>query len=259
MNAQALLHRVADQYRRILGENLTGLYVHGSIAFGCFTPETGDIDFLAVVRRALTQAEKEALIRVLLDLTPLAPPKGFEMSVVTEAAVKPFQYPTPFETHFSNAHRVRAEADLTAYCREMQGTDPDLAAHITVLHHTGVTLWGAPIPSVFAPVPRACYADSIMQDITGAEAAIADDPVYVTLNLCRVLAALTENAVLSKEQGGRWGLQHLPEHHHPLLRAALAAYRGERPFPGGLPLQPFAGELLAHIRAAADPECKHWP
>lgn len=100
---------------------------------------------------------------------------------------------------------------------------------------------------MFGPVPRAAYVDSLMCDIASAEEDIADNPVYVTLNLCRVLAYLTEGVVLSKHQGGEWGLTHLPAEYHPLLRAALEAYGGAA-FPEGLPLADFAAEMLTRIR-----------
>ena len=247
MNERELLQRVCDAYRRILGEKLVGFYVHGSIAFGCFTWATGDIDFLVVTEAPLTQPEKEALIRVLLDLDAEAPPKGFEMSVVLRSECGHFRHPTPLELHFSNAHRARAAADLSAYCRDMHGEDPDLAAHFTVIRHIGETLFGAPIAEVFADVPRAAYVDSILGDVDGAAWEIADNPVYITLNLCRVLAYLAEGAVLSKRQGGEWGIKHLPEKHHPLLHAALAAYGGAD-FPAGFPLTDFAREMLGRIR-----------
>ena len=246
MNERDLLQQVCDAYRRILGEKLVGFYVHGSIAFGCFTWATGDIDFLVAVDAPLSQSEKEALIRVLLDLDADAPPKGFEMSVVLRDVCKPFQYPTPFELHFSNAHRARARADLSAYCRDMHGVDPDLAAHCTVIRHRGETLFGEPIEAVFGEVPRAAYADSILGDVGDAVQDIADNPVYVTLNLCRVLAYLTEDAVLSKQDGGEWGLTHLPEEYHPLLRAALAAYEGA-PFCTEYLPETFAREMLRRI------------
>ena len=247
MNERELLARVCDAYRRILGEKLVGFYVHGSIAFGCFTWATGDIDFLVVTEAPLTQPEKEALIRVMLDLDAEAPPKGFEMSVVLRSECRHFRHPTPFELHFSNAHRARAAADLSAYCRDMHGEDPDLAAHFTVIRHMGETLFGAPIAEVFADVPRDAYVDSILGDVDGAAREIADNPVYITLNLCRVLAYLAEGAVLSKRQGGEWGIKHLPEMHHPLLHAALAAYGGAD-FPAGFPLTDFAREMLGRIR-----------
>lgn len=244
--ARQLLERVGSEYRRILGQKLTGIYLHGSMAFGCFTWATGDIDFLVAVEEPLTQAEKEALVRVLLDFTPEAPPKGFEMSVVLRTVCKPFRYPTPFELHFSNAHQSRAAADLTAYCRDMHGDDPDLAAHITVLRRKGETLCGLPVDAVFGEVPRHCYVDSIIGDVRSAPEDIGDNPVYVTLNLCRVLAFLQDGLVLSKRQGGEWGLQHLPEETHPLLRAAMAAYGGAA-FPTGLPLAAFAADMLERI------------
>ena len=247
MREMALLHRVCDAYRHILGDKLIGFYVHGSIAFGCFTWETGDIDFLCVVAAPLTQEEKETLIRTLLDLSAEAPAKGFEMSVLQQDACTPFIYPTPFELHFSNAHKLRAEADLFAYCRDMHGTDPDLAAHVTVLHHVGLALYGPPIAEVFGEVPHACYLDSICVDIADAAQNAAANPVYYTLNLCRVLAYLTEGSVLSKAQGGQWGLAHLPEAHHSLLTGALAAYRTGRELPEST--EAFAAMMLRRIRA----------
>ena len=246
MTERELLQRVCNEYARILGQKLTGIYLHGSMAFGCFTWATGDIDFLVVVEEPLNQSEKEALIRVLLTLAPDAPPKGFEMSVVLRAVCNPFRYPTPFELHFSNAHQSRAEADVSAYCRDMHGDDPDLAAHCTVLRHRGEALLGAPIAQVFGEVPRSCYVDSILGDVRSAPEDIRENPVYVVLNLCRVLAYLQEGAVLSKRQGGEWGLTHLPEETHPLLRAALAAYGGAA-FPEGMALEAFATDMLGRI------------
>ena len=46
--ALALLDTVAGRYEEILGKNLVGIYAHGSLAFGCFSWERSDIDFLVV-------------------------------------------------------------------------------------------------------------------------------------------------------------------------------------------------------------------
>ena len=249
MNELDLLARICSGYRHILGEKLTGIYLHGSLAFGCFTWDTGDIDFLVVVEEPLNQSEKEALIHVLLDMTPHAPPKGFEMSVVLREDCDPVVHSVPFELHFSNAHKDRAEADLPAYCREMQGMDPDLAAHFAVTREVGQAVYGLPVSEVFGDVPRSVYAQSILYDVDSAETDITDNPVYVTLNLCRALAYLQEGLVLSKQQGGQWGLTHLPAAHHPLLHAALLAYAGGT-FTAVKGLQDFAAEMLQDIRAS---------
>lgn len=247
MNEQELLDKIAAACRAILGGKLTGIYVHGSIAFGCFHWEASDIDFLIVVETPLTLEEKEGLIRALLALDPCAPPKGFEMSVVLALVCKPFRFPTPFELHFSNAHKARCQADLTKYCRIMNGADPDLAAHFTVIRAVGNVLWGKPIGEVFGPVPRADYWDSIRGDVEDAAAEILRDPVYYILNLCRVLAFGEEGKVLSKEQGGRWGMQRLDD--PTLVRAALDAYMGRSEFRAEeAELRAFAADMLRRIQ-----------
>jgi len=247
MNEQEIMNAVRDAYRRILGEKLTGIYVHGSIAFGCFRWERSDIDFLVVTEEPLTQQEKEALIRTLLEMDDCAPPKGFEMSVVPRSACMPFRDPVPFELHYSNAYRENYRRDLQGTCQTMRGTDPDLPAHMMVAGRVGIALCGLPVEQVFAPVPKTSYLASIRQDAEDARAGIGKDPVYYVLNLCRVLACVRENLVLSKEQGGEWGMDHLPEE-RAWIEPALKAYCGSisAPFPTGL--EGFAERMLERIR-----------
>ena len=224
MTLKALLDTIRADFTRILGGKLTGLYLHGSIAFGCFRREVSDVDFLAVVSSPLTLSEKVSIIRAIIALTPEAPPKGIEMSVVTEAVCRNFVYPTPYELHFSNFHLERYLSDLEGYCQMLQGNDPDLAAHFAVTYAVGQTLCGKPIDEVFAPVPRDALLSSIRADV--AEADMDENPVYFTLNLCRVLACQEQGLLLSKRGGGEWGLENLPEKYHPVIRAALAVYTG---------------------------------
>lgn len=229
-NEKELLERISIEYRRILKNKLVGIYVHGSIAFGCFNWEKSDIDFLVVTEEIPTSEEKERLIEVLLRLEKEAPPKGFEMSVILEKYCGSFVYPTPFELHFSNAHMESCRKDLKAYCQSMNGTDKDLAAHITVIQKVGIVLCGKEIKAVFGAVPWEHYLDSIKCDIEDSENEITDNPVYVILNLCRVLAYTQEGLVLSKAQGGLWGLKNLPVRYEPVVRAASRAYDSDAAF-----------------------------
>ncbi len=248
--AFALLDEIVLRYRVILGEKLAGVYLHGSLAFGCFRWETGDIDFLVVVKTAPTLAEKQALVCVLLGLEGSGPPKGFEMSVVLERECLYFRYPTPFELHYSKVHSARFQSDLAAYCAAMHGTDPDLAAHFTIVRSTGRALWGKPISSVFGAIPRCAYLHSIFSDVSDAESAIACSPVSVVLNLCRVLAYAQEGLVLSKAQGGRWAAARLPQAHAQIAAAALASYEGGAPFAADAAASlAFSHDMLERIRS----------
>ena len=224
MHHTQLLSAILAKYKDILGENLVGIYVHGSIAFGCFHPDKSDIDFIVVVDHKPTQNQKEAIIQTLLDLNDQAPSKGFEMSVLLEKDCRHFRHPAPFELHFSNSHIDQFREDFSAYCKNMHGTDRDLAAHLTVIKHTGIVLYGKGIDVVFGDISKEDYIDSIIFDIENAEEDIVKSPIYVILNLCRMLAYLQTEKVMSKQQGGFWGMQNLPDEFKALAKEAENAY-----------------------------------
>lgn len=226
---QPLLHSLRGAFEQALGDGLTGLYVHGSLAFGCFSWERSDVDLIAVANRPLTQTQKLGLLDALARLLPESPPKGLEMSVVLETACKPFFYPTPYELHFSNDWLSRYRADPLALCDTAGKTDIDLAAHFTVLRAVGYALCGAAVEDVFAPVPPACYWDSITADVADARTAIWENYPYTVLNLCRVLAYARTGRVLSKQSGGEWALDALAPRWHIVVRSALSAYTHGQP------------------------------
>lgn len=224
MTVTKLLDEIKNSYQTILRDNLVGIYVHGSLAFGCYHPVKSDIDFLVVTGEEPTLQEKISMVETLLHLDPDASEKGFEMSVMREADCRHVCHPMPFSLHFSNFHKARCAADPAAYCESMHGNDPDLAAHCTVVRAVGYPLCGKPVAEVFGEVPKEAYLDSLRGDIAEAEDDIAENPIYVILNLCRVAAYLQDDAVISKKDGGLWGLAHLPEQYHDLIHHALTAY-----------------------------------
>lgn len=233
-------------------DNLVGVYLHGSAVMGCYNPDVSDLDFIVVVDHPIADdARRDCMARVAA-LDAQTPGKGIEMSVVARDTCKPFAYPTPFELHWSRAHAAWYARDPGDYVAKMRGTDADLAAHFTVLRARGVCLWGAPVAEVFGPVPRADYVDSIWQDVCGAEDEIAENPMYLILNLARVLAYMEDGAVLSKREGGEWALMRLPEY-RPLLEAALGEYEGaSRPAYDFDRARAYARVVLGRIRTLRD-------
>ena len=147
------------------------------------------------------------------------------MSIVRKDVCRPFVYPTPFELHFSVSHLEWYRENPTDYIAKMKGVDRDLAAHFTVICHRGKCLYGKGIQDVFGKVDRQYYLDSILSDIEDAEKDIMENPVYIVLNLCRVLACKREGTILSKKEGGEWGLKALPGRYHGLISQALREYR----------------------------------
>lgn len=224
---EALLELLRSDYQEILRENLVGIYLHGSYVLGSYQEKVSDLDYLVVVYKKLSIAVKKDLMNyTLATLWPLAPKKGLEFHVLCLVDTLAGNYPLPFDFHFSPQH-LRAYADEPElYLKNMQGLDPDLAAHVQVTYLLGKVLVGAEIPKVFAPVPEKDYWQSVLGDVQDAEKEIVQKPTYFVLNLCRALAYRQEHQILSKKAGGKWGLSHLSTAYRPTILLALAAYDG---------------------------------
>lgn len=223
-DAVKLLNEFTERSKEILKGDLVGIYLHGSAVMGCFNPQKSDIDLIIVVERPLTDAVKRAYMDMVTAYSAMGPEKGIEMSVVLRKVCKPFVYPTPFELHYSEGHAEWYRDDPNDYISRMNGTDKDLAAHFTIINRRGRCLFGAPIREVFSEVPAADYMDSIWFDVEGAAEEITEYPMYLTLNLARVLAYKEEGLVLSKKEGGEWAIGNLPARFRPLITDALREY-----------------------------------
>jgi predicted nucleotidyltransferase len=224
---KVVLSNIKEAYENILKDNLIGIYVHGSIALNCFNWDKSDIDYIVVVKEKLSRETKMRVMKVTAELNDIAPPKGLEMSVVLEEYCNNFQYPTPFELHFSSMHIEWYKNDAEDYCEKMNGSDVDLAAHFTIIKKAGIVLCGQAIDEVFACVPKEYYIDSIKGDIEDAKASILNNPIYIVLNLCRVAAYINHELVLSKEQGAEWGVNHLENKYHYIIKKALRCYQSK--------------------------------
>ena len=220
----SLINGFVERSKEILRDNLVGVYLHGSLVMGCFNPQKSDIDLIVVVDQPLTDSEKRAYMDMVVSVNACGPAKGIEMSIVLRRVCKPFVYPTPFELHFSAGHLEWYNEDPDEYIREMNGTDKDLAAHFTVINNRGKCVYGLPIKDVFSEVPSCDYMDSLWYDVEGAAEEITDYPMYLTLNLARVLAYQEEGLVLSKKEGGEWAIKTLPPEYRPLITDAMREY-----------------------------------
>lgn len=243
-----LLDSFVQQSINILGNNLTGIYLHGSAVMGCFRSSKSDLDLLIVVKEDIPKETKHQYMDMVVLHNKQAPAKGLELSILQERACNPFVYPTPFVLHFSPAHLNWYNHAPEAYLENMQGTDKDLAAHVTILLHRGKTLYGKEISTVFGDVRSEDYFDSICCDVAAAREDILLQPMYVTLNLCRVLAYKKEAAIFSKLEGGKWGISHVPQKYRTLIADAVAEYQRDVPMVLDRPLaQEFADYMLRKI------------
>lgn len=242
------LNIFAEQSKNILGENLIGIYLHGSAAFGCFNAEKSDIDLILVVKNFVSKEQKRKFMDFVIEMNEKTTKKGIELSVVKKESCLNFVYPTPFELHFSNAHLNWYKENPEDYIEKMKGVDKDLAAHFTVINTCGIVLYGEETGKVFSSVPEKYYIDSIISDIDSAREDILKDPMYIILNLCRVLAYLEERKVLSKKEGAVWGLKMLPKKFASVVASALRCYESDEEMFADKNAEQFAKYMLNRIK-----------
>lgn len=232
-----------EQVQDILRDELVAIYLHGSLAMGCFNPDRSDLDLLVVVQHQLPVETQLQVMEALLKLSNA--PCPIETSFLVGQELHPFQHPLPYYLHYSESWRQKISDELAngswRHWNEVQRYDSDLSAHLTIIHHRGITLYGPAAADTLPQVPAECYIKSIVGDYVDARDTSGQNPVYFVLNACRVHAYLSEQQVLSKDEGGVYGLKTLPTEFHGLINQALEIYRGERPD------APFDGSLLARF------------
>lgn len=230
-SVRAQIQTLCGQVRTALGQTVVGIYLHGSLALGCFNVERSDLDLLVVSRQRMAVETKRYLMRQLLQISNA--PCPLEISVLVFSEIHPFRHPLPFDLHYSEQWRQKTQEEVTngSWRRWNEATrcDPDLAAHVTMTRQRGLTLFGQPVAEVLPLVPSQDYTSSLVNDYLGARAARGQNPVYFVLNACRIHAYLSQKLICSKDEGGVYGLEVLPAPFHPLLRQAVEIYRGQRP------------------------------
>src|SRR5579871_2778969 len=89
---------------------LVGVYLHGSLAMGCFNPNRSDVDLLVVTSAGMGAQTKRCIANLLLRSS--GQPRPIEISFLYRDQLVPWTYPTPFDFHYSEDWRHCYEADL---------------------------------------------------------------------------------------------------------------------------------------------------
>src|SRR3954462_12093068 len=82
-----------------VAEQLVGIYLHGSLAMGCFNPNHSDLDLLVITAECMPLAMKRQIIEYLLMCSQQ--PQPIEISFLAHTQLRPWQYPTRFDLHYS--------------------------------------------------------------------------------------------------------------------------------------------------------------
>ncbi len=233
--------------RDVLGDDLAGVYLHGSAVLGGLRPHS-DLDVLAVARRHTTDTDRRDLVAGLLRIS--ARPRPLEVSVVAQDEVRPWRYPPVGELLYGEWLRAGFEAGAVP---APQAT-PDLALLVTMVRRGDHPLCGPAPAELLDPVPAADLVRAAVEGIPGLLADLPTDTRNVLLTFARIWTTVATGEIRSKDDAADWVLDRVPVEHRAVLRHARAIYRGEVPeaWSDGLGrrVRPHVDFVLSRIAAA---------
>ena len=154
-----------------------------------------------------------------------------EISFIKEKHLKQWVHPCSYEFHYSEYWRERFEKDLSNgtyfHVNKEVHTDPDLAAHLTIIHQRGVCVEGKPLKEIFPVIPTVDYLSAIKADFEECLENIQEDPIYCSLNMMRMLLFRKEGRISSKQEAGIWALTTFPEQVKRTVQKVVDGYQRE--------------------------------
>jgi len=217
------LRKTLSKVHSILQDDLVGIYLYGSLAMECFNPKSSDIDLILVVKKKPSKTQRKRIIEYLKRVCSKSRP--LELSIIRENIVQNPQYPIMVDLHFEYWGEVFENEK-----------DNEILSNLYTTKERGFCIWGKPISGVFSKIPQHYHLRSVVEDLKctrkylheNADRVGYDPTVYWVLGSCRILAFIREAKVLSKLEGGHWGLANLPKGYHDLIEHAVSRYQGKK-------------------------------
>lgn len=229
---------VTDFLSHALGENLIGIYLHGSMCLGSFQPSRSDLDIMVITQTSINASQRFHLMNGFLALHKK--PSPIELSVLCISDLNPWRHPTPYEFHFSEYWRpkfevIARENDLAFWDFKEVCTDGDIACHVTLINQSGICIYGRAINEVFPPVPEEDFWDSIYWGIDYFSKLEGELLVTGILTLLRIWSYKENKAIYSKAEAGRWGIDLVPSQYRHIVENAIEIHNDQAQIKNFLP------------------------
>jgi hypothetical protein len=212
--ARAYVDELVSRLRAVLGEELVGVYLIGSLALGGYEPGRSDIDVAVVARAPLAVSSKEAVVAACRHEALPCPARKLELVVYALGRMP------AFELNLNTGAGEPLHAGLDA------STEPAFwfVLDIAIARASGVAVVGPPPAETLPEVPRDALEAAVREssDWFSTHDAPADDLV---LNAARTRRFLDEGVWSSKAEAGAWAIARLPD--RGIVGAALALRRRE--------------------------------
>jgi hypothetical protein len=213
----ALLQEIKAQFPIILGRNLVGIYLYGSLTQASFNPKRSDIDCIVVTKRDLSDAQfrkLDAWLSRLAESNPWATRLQVSFLIKTKVLT------------------MNSKACLYQFgVLKRGGSDGNPIIWMNVLK-SGVALYGER-PESFVPVitPEILFdalrrevgylREEIIEKTESEWRDVASYRAYAILTLCRILYSSRKGTIVSKARAAKWSLKHLPEEWREIIQQGM--------------------------------------
>lgn len=208
---QPVLQYLVSQICSVLGDNVTGIYLFGSLSYGDFNPESSDIDLMVIVHTPLTSQEQGAVQEFHKAFFQTFPQwaKRLECSYTPCAMLSSTLPPTQPRPYLGEG-KWYPEAD---YGNEW-------IINLYLLQEYGVTLYGPDFNTLIPHIDITSVQAANIRDLHQEWEPKLTDPAwldnshyqsYLVLNLCRILNIHINSVARSKKKSAAWVKQHYPK------------------------------------------------
>jgi predicted nucleotidyltransferase len=222
---KSLLDRIAADFPvLLLGDNLTGIYLYGSLTQGAFDPARSDIDCIVVTLRNLSDEEFAAVAEWLESSSARNPwTAKLQMSFLLRDEVL----------------TMDSKACLYQFGRLVRcGSDGNPIFWMNILK-SGVTLYGPPAGEFVPEITLAILHEALVREtgylrdeFSNESSEWRDVPkyrAYAVLTLCRIMYSHATGEIGSKPEAAEWARAGLPGELQEMIDLALAGGSGDIP------------------------------
>ena len=219
-----LLDDLAARLPGLLGSNLIGIYLYGSLTQAAFDPKRSDIDCIVVTERDLSEAQFRRLGAWLALATKSNPwAARLQISFLIRNEVLTMNSRSCLY-QFGRLRRSRSDGNPIIWMNVLQ---------------SGEILYGPGPASFVPPISFEILFQALERELGYLREEISEKPhsewrdvavyrAYAVLTLCRILYSFDNGTVVSKQRAAKWAIKHLTDEWSPLIRQALESDAGKR-------------------------------
>ena len=210
------LSRLKRDFPALLGRELVGIYLWGSLTYHAFDPRHSDVDCIVVTAHDLADRE-------FSDLK-----QWFQEAWETDPWARRLDLRFVIQHELLDKKSRCCQFHFGEFIRTGSDGNPFICMN---LKESGMTLWGVDARRVAPEVSRTVLREALLLELAYLKedlAVNAGNPsdlacqhlAYAVLTACRIGYTACHGTLVSKQQAFDWALRTLPAAWHPLVIAA---------------------------------------